>query len=70
MRRRSISRFDLRKIGKSLFDTWRKRNIIVVINDDDFRGWRKGLGIINISISQGFVSHLFPIKINLRLIVM
>ena len=58
-------RFDLRKVGKSLFDTGRKRNVVVVVNDDDFRRWRKGLSIVDISICQGFVSHLGPIKITM-----
>jgi hypothetical protein len=30
-------RFDLWKVGESLLDTWRERNIVVVVNDDDFR---------------------------------
>jgi hypothetical protein len=55
--------FDLREVGESLFDTWRERNIVVVVNDDDLRRWRKGLSIVDIIIGQCFVSHLGPIKI-------
>ena len=39
--RKICVRFDLRKVFESLLDTRRERNIIVVINDDDFRRWGK-----------------------------
>ena len=60
---RGGGRFDLRKVGKSLLDTGRERNIVVVVNDDDFRRWGKGLSIIDIGVCQCVVSHLGPIKI-------
>jgi hypothetical protein len=46
-----------------LFDRKRERNIVIIVNHNNFRERREDIHVIDISISEGLIHHLCPVRI-------